>query len=204
MECQFSNKKEQINEELTINKDNMEESENNKRENNLEMINKMGSEITSCCPNKIVFLNDLANYAYAKYTKFNTFCTFKSIDDIFYLVYSTRNKSIIFYNLINDKKINEIKNAHGEYITNFRYYLDISNKRNLITSISLEDNNIKLWNINNLECLLNIEHANEDGGLLSACFLNDNNNIYIVTSNENYQDVEPVKIFDLNGNLIKK
>ena len=45
------------------------------------------------------------------------------------------------------------------------------------------------------------------GRLFSACFLNDNNNqIYILTSNCNDQPInyEPIKIYDLNGNKIKE
>jgi hypothetical protein len=46
------------------------------------------------------------------------------------------------------------------------------------------------------------------GRLYSACFLNDNNNnqIYILTSNGNDQSInyEPIKIYDLNGKKIKE
>ena len=50
MECQSAQKKEQINQELTKNRDNMEESENNKKENNLELIKKIDSKINSHNP----------------------------------------------------------------------------------------------------------------------------------------------------------
>ena len=48
---------------------------------------------------------------------------FKSINtfDILYLIYTNENKSILFFDLINNKKIIEIKNAHNKFITNFRY-----------------------------------------------------------------------------------
>ena len=101
--------------------------------------------------NKIELLNNIINEPYIKYIKVNSFISFKSIYDILYLIYSTKKNAIIFYNLINNKKINEIKNAHQESITNFRHYLDSYNKRDLIISISLVDNNIKLWNIKNSE-----------------------------------------------------
>ena len=114
----------------------------------------------------------------------NTFCVFKSIDDILYLVYSNRN-SIISYNLIDRTKINEIKNVNdkNKYITNFRHYLDINNKRDLLISISAWSNSIKVWNVNTWECLNNIKNINKRGYLYSATFLYDNNNIYIITSN---------------------
>ena len=45
------------------------------------------------------------------------------------------------------KKINEIKNAHNRNITSYNYILDNINKRDLVLSVSENDNNIKLWNI---------------------------------------------------------
>ena len=160
-------------------------------------------EYTNTSRKRFKFINDIAKDSYTHYIKWNTFCYFKSIDDIYYLIYSNINRSILFYNLIDNKKISEIKKAHLNQITNFRHHFDIKNERDLIISISLDDNNIKLWNVNNLLCLLNIENVNKEGGLLSACFLNDNNNIYIVTSNQNSFGIEPIKVFDLNGKIIK-
>ena len=93
---------------------------------------------------------------------------------IFYIIYTNENRSIISYDLINNKKINEIKNAHSELITNLRHYSDKINKRDLIISISSKNNNIKLWNINTFECLLNLENINNNGLLFSACFFNNN------------------------------
>ena len=103
--------------------------------------------------------------------------------------------------MIDNKKIVEIKNSHKQSITNFRHCLDNYNKRDLIISISGEDNNLKLWNVNNYDCLLNIENESNKLRLYSACFLNDNNQIYIVTGNLNN---EPIEIFDLNGKIVKK
>ncbi len=62
-----------------------------------------------------------------------------------------------------------------------------------------------MWNIYNFECLLNIEKINKKRELYSACFLNINNNIYIITSNYNwYCKTEPIKVFDFQGNKIKE
>ena len=133
----------------------------------------------------------------------NTFCLFNSIDNIIYLIYSNNNCSIISYNLIDNKKINVIKKAHDSNISNFRHYYDKNNKRDLILSISSKENNIKLWNINNWECLLNILKIYAYGEVFSACFLNENNNIYIITS-DGSSNFFPIKVFDLNGNKIKE
>ena len=69
---------------------------------------------------------------------------------------------------MNNKKKCEIKNAHKQYITNFRHYLDNINKNDLIISISAQDNNIKLWSLNNYDCLLNIQNIHKDRYLYSA------------------------------------
>ena len=152
---------------------------------------------------QLEFLSNLVENSYVKFKKRNSFCAFNSIYDTFYLIYLTENNSIIFYDIIDNKEIIKIKNAHECFITNIRHYADNNNRRDLIITISLENNNIKLWNVNNFECLLNLKNIYQDGRLFSACFLNDNNNqIYIIASNNKI--FEPIKVFDLKGELIKK
>ena len=115
-------------------------------------------------------------------------------------------KSIICYNLnnlYNIIKIIEIKNAHEEDIRNFRHYFDEHNKRDLILSISAENSNLKVWNIYNFECLINIKKIYGNGELYSSCFINHNNKIYILTSNFSYNN-NRIKIFDLNGKKIEE
>ena len=146
---------------------------------------------------------NLVNDSFAIYWFNNTFTIFKSINNILYLIYSNNKNSIISFNLISYNKINEIKNAHFMKITSFRHYFDINYKRDLIISISADDNIIKLWNVNNFELLFNLERINNQGYIFSGCFLNDNNNIYIVSSNYNNPGMgELIKIFDLYGNKI--
>ena len=156
-------------------------------------------------PIDMEFLENITKDSFPDACLDNIFCIFKSINDIYYIIYTNKNRSIISLNLVNNDKINEIKNAHEETIRNFRYYLDKINKRDLIISISCKDNNIKLWNINNMECLLNIKNINKEGALFSACFLYDNNGYYILSSNCNFNgESERIKIFDLKGNIIKE
>ena len=154
-------------------------------------------------PKNIQFSNIIIE-SYTNEALDNTFLLFESVNKILYLVFSNLDNSIISFNLIDNKKIIEIKNSnYWSYITNFRHYLDIKNKRDLIISISYE-NNLKLWNVNNWENLLNISYINRLGYLYSSCFLNDNNQIYIVTSNYYLDDdSEYIKIFDLEGHQIK-
>ena len=72
-------------------------------------------------------------------------------------------------------------------------------------SISGNDNNIKIWNTKNWECILNLTNINKSGYLESACFFQSNNNIYIITSNYNYNNnPEPIKVYNFNGEKIKE
>ena len=88
----------------------------------------------------------LINNSMAFFILDNTFVVFKSVNGILCLIYSNDFRSIISYNLIDNKIINVIKNAHEEYIVNFRYYSDKNNKRDLILSID-GCNDIKIWDI---------------------------------------------------------
>lgn len=138
----------------------------------------------------------------------NTFAIFKSVNKIIILIYGNKEKSIISYNLISKQKINEIKNAHQSYISNIRHHLDIVNKRDLFLTISSSDYNIKVWNLNNYECLLNLNNVYSKNYLYSACFLTYNNQNYIITSDcSNFiysSESDPIQIFDLNGNKINE
>ena len=134
----------------------------------------------------------------------NTFIIFKSINGIFYLTYSKIN-SIINYDILNYKIISEIKNAHNSKITNFRYCSDSINKRDLVLSISKDDNILKLWNVTNFECILNINNVNTKGVLNSGCFLKDSKMIKILSTNFNSDgNPEPIKLFDLSGKKISE
>ena len=149
----------------------------------------------------IKFIQDLAENSYSKLWNDNTFIVFKSYNNIIYVLYSNENQSIIILDLVNNQIINEIKNAHnGSYITHFRHYFDNLNKRDLVISLSKDNNTLKLWNINNCECLLNIK-INEVRFLNSACFLNDNNEIFILACSHKFYENKKnfIKIFDLNG-----
>ena len=155
----------------------------------------------------IKLLNNLVIDTYDNLFLNDTFLLFKSINNIFILIYTNLYRSILSYDIIDNKKINEIKNAHLKYITNFRHYLDNINKRDLFLSISSYNNNLKMWDIRNFECLLEIKDIYEKGSLYSACFLNDNNDNFIVTSNGQLsygKNEELIKVFDFEGKKIKE
>jgi len=180
-----------------ISKNYMENNDVNSN-NNIAKFNNVNNPIN------IELIKELTIDSYTDYALDNTFLVFTSIDSIFYLIYANSKRSIISFNLSDNKKINEIKKAHNRDITNFRHFLDKINKRDLIISISLSDNNLKLWNISNYDCLLNIENVNKTGRLFSACLFSSNNNNYILTSNAYGNNLESIKVFDFNGNKIKE
>ena len=156
-------------------------------------------------PKMIQFNKYLTKDAYSGYVYDNSFSIFESINKVLFLIYGNENNSIVCQNLINNQKINEIKNAHNNIITNIRHYLDKINKRDLLLSICAKDNNMKIWNINNWECLLKLDNIYRKGKVSSASLLNNNNENYIITCNYTIfnNNSEPIKIFDIKGNQIK-
>ena len=178
-----------------------------KDKNNDSLNNSIKKRINQIDPKDIKEFHNLTKDAQSFFSFNNTFCVFYSVDNILYLIYSNK-KSIISYNIIDNKKLSEIKNASKEnFITNFRHHFDIKNKRDLLLSITAWGSTFKIWNINNWECICHIEKVYSHGYLYSACFLNDDNGIYIITSNydkDYYNDYsEPIKIYDLEGSNIK-
>ena len=154
---------------------------------------------------RFIEFNSSLGHPYTEHGLNNTFIVFTSLESITALIYANINLSIISYNLNDNKRIIEIKKAHKTEISNFRHYLDKNNKRDLIISISAEDNNLKLWNYNNFECLINLDKIYSDGFLNSACFLSNKTQIYILTGNSNYQiNKNKIKVYNINGKAIKE
>jgi WD40 repeat protein len=193
--------------DIFINELNRLKNEINFLKNENKILSKEISKLKNCNsinPENIEKLAEIKNHSYTSMDLDNTFTVFRTINDILYLIYSTESKSIICYDLENQKIINKVKKSHNEYITNFKYYFDNINKRDLLMSISKEDNNIRVWNVNNWECLCNLKNINKTGLLYSACLLNDKQN-YIITSNYSIElNSEPIKVFDFRGNKIKE
>ena len=99
----------------------------------------------------------------------------------------------------------ELKNKSAEWITNIKHYCDLQNKRDIIMTIYELDNMIKLWNVQKWECFQNIKNINSQGIIHSGNFLFENNQIFIITSNNNLKGKsQPIKVFDLKGNKIKE
>ena len=133
----------------------------------------------------------------------NIFTIFTSFNENLYLVYSTKKKSIISYNLNKFQIITEIKNAHSKFITNLKHYFDKNKNRDLIMSISADNRNIKIWDHKDLNCVLNIQNIYSKGIINSSCFIFYENNIYIGASNNFWPKADFIKIIDLKGKIVK-
>ena len=155
-------------------------------------------------PSDIRLLKSLSNDSYGDILIDNSFCVFKSIYDIIYLIYGNKFGSIISYNLNNNEIIGEIKKAHNKMISNFRHFLDKINNKDLILTISSYENNLKLWDITNFNCLLDLKNINNSGYLYSACLFNYNNQNLIITSNFNYANPESIKVYDFKGKIVQE
>ena len=173
-----------------------------------EEIRKKEKKLKKLNPLHFEFISNLSK-SEMNFRVDNTFEVFNSILDCMCLVYSFKLKdkynSIATYNIIDCRTMCVLKNAHREDITNFRHYLDKRNKRDLILSVSATDNNVRMWDINNLEYIITINNINRHGFTKSACILNYNNDLYIVTSNYSHSEIqEPIRLYNMEGYKIKE
>ena len=175
--------------------------ENNKLKKEIDILKSYHNN-----PKKLDYLSKITKDSYSLFDLDNIFTVFQSINNILYLIYANQYKTIICYDLKKQSTIAKLKKCHNEHITNINHYLDKKNKMDLIMSISSAENRLKIWNVNDWNCILDISHIyNNNNYLFSACFLNENNKNYIITSNCNWLgDSGPVKIFDFNQKIIKE
>ena len=149
-------------------------------------------------------MEDITKDSFAPSLLDNTFCLFKSIEDKIYLIYSTANRELIFYN-INKKKIEErIQKAHERPITNIRHHS--STKNDYILTISATNRTIKLWNFETHTEILKF-NLYKKGFIYSACFLNNIYKKYIITSNfigyGNSDNDRNIEVYDFKSQKIK-
>ena len=178
----------------------------NKMENNEKSLSFNDSNFSNIHYAQSI-VNDIRDESLNKFSisisriEVNLFETFKSIDNIYFLVYVNKDNSLVFYNLNDNEKVCLFKKAHKEEIRYIKYYLDIINKRDLLLSSSYIENNIKIWNIQNYECILNL---NVENSLYSANFLYENNQINIISYNYDYHSYHKLNIFNLDGTQIEQ
>ena len=107
-----------------------EEKEFNKGKNNENDIEKKEQKSDKeSNPQSIELFSDLIENSFSIFPLDNSFIVFKSIDNIIFIIYSTENKSIICYNLNDQKETIEIRNYHSDYIINFRHQMEKVKKR---------------------------------------------------------------------------
>ena len=88
-------------------------------------------------PSIIQYLTQLTDDSYSHWGIDNIFTTFTSLNNISYLVYSTEEYSIHFYNLNEQKLVKAIENVHiEEQVTNFSHFVDKIKKRDNNVNIS--------------------------------------------------------------------
>lgn len=153
---------------------------------------------------QFTFLKKIVNVSFKKYDDLKISCLiFKSIDDLNLIIYS-QNNLIVCHNINTNQNVNIILNAHDKEITFLNNFSEKKNKINLVLSISSEDNNLKVWDISNFQCLYNFRNINSKGWINCGCFLNDNDQIYVLSTNSLgfSQNPEPIKVFDLKGKNI--
>lgn len=155
-------------------------------------------------PLKINLYADLTDDSYSHWGIDNTFTCFKTLDNKSYLAYSTEDFSILCYNLDESKMVKELKNPHRDnYITNFRHFVDKIHEKDILLTLSADNKNLKIWDIETWECLTDITNIYKNGYLYSACCLTEDNKNYIATCNS-AQNSEPIFIFDFHGIKIKE
>ena len=154
--------------------------------------------------NNIITESSIISKLYLTENNNNIMVLFNSIDDILYAIYS-RGISIILFNINDNKKSLEIKVYNRTIL--FNYYFDKINKRDLLATV--DSLNIKLWNINNFECLHNIKISEDlfvqekyNRRIQTLFFINNKNHIYINIAFAHYN--LPMHVYDLDGNEIKK
>ena len=127
-------------------------------------------------------------------------CFFISKKNEYVLAYidsNSNNKSIVFYDINNDKEIKRINNAHEKNIHIIKYYS--FNLYDIILTSS-DNNDVKLWNYNESLNILTINKIFDSNyWVYSSVLLFDNNSFYVICVGER----EYIKIYNSSGNFYK-
>ena len=174
---------------------------NNKNNTNTNPEDTQNQNTIEIPPDQYMTSIDIVKRNFCMYDLDNSFAVFTAKNGQLYLIYPLL-KSFICYDLIDEEIVTTIKNAHEFYVLNFRYIYDSFSNRDLVQTISGEDNNLKLWNIENWECLVNI-NANSYGIMFSSCFLYDVLSQQNLLVSSNCTGTNYIQIFDFKGKKIK-
>ena len=148
-------------------------------------------------PKSFQLLYDFTINSTTSSNKYDVLCVFKSANNILYLVYPNKN-IIIFYNLIDKKKVSEIRNAHDYEIIHISHLYDEKKNLDLLMSAS---NDVKIWNLDNKECINNIRIFN--GQSIYCSFLKHITGIYLLVGVSYYQK-NYIDAYYYNKGLAKK
>ena len=150
---------------------------------------------------KIKYINKIISNCGCGHSYVNdVICFFISQENEYVLGYidaNSGNKSIIFYDVNNNKEIKKINNAHNNTIYSIKYY-DYS-LYDIILSTSY-NNDLKIWNYNKCSNILTISNIfNDSNYVYSACIIFDENISHILcVGDQNY-----IKIYDATGKFYK-
>ncbi len=123
-----------------------------------------------------------------------------TFNDMYYIICTNLKYEIIFIDIIDNKIVLKIKNAHTYQIIHIAHYSDEINKRDLFASYCY-NGSLKLWNINTFECIAVIDLLSSFGDklLISLFFMNFKNQLYIVAPYNFDVNFEKVVLYDLKG-----
>ena len=107
-------------------------------------------------------------------------------------------KNIIIYDIVLNKNINIIRNAHSNYIYQIKHYYQSMSKKHILFTSS-KDKSVKMWDISNIN-ITNILIINYSFDLYRApfCLMFKNENYFILGGESN----EKKKIWNQKGELI--
>ena len=171
------------------------------KENNKEKSNGKEKEDENS-PLKFTLINNIVGKPAVKYLGDNNFAVFETLNGDILVVYGTINNSMNIFDVEKNRIIKSIREAHKSQISNFRHIRDNIIKRDLLLTVSDGIKNIKVWEIPNGNCILNLVKIYDDGYIFSACFLIDEicNISYVIAINYDYF---PMKIYDLEGKNVR-
>ena len=115
-----------------------------------------------------------------------------------YIDSNSENKSILFYDINNNKEIKKINKAHNQGIHSIKYYE--YSLYDIILSASYNDD-LKIWNYNECSNILTISNIFNDlnYGVYSSCIIFDENISHVFCVGQyNY-----IKVYDAKGNIYK-
>ena len=170
---------------------------------NKEEDNKNNINIVNFNPQNLQFVKKITDSCgYGNTYVYDCLCFFISKKNEYVLAfidYNSNNKSIIFYDINNDKEIKKINNAHENGIHSIKYYN--YNLYDIIVTTSYNDD-IKIWNYNETINTLTINkvfNESNGNGVYSSSLLFDNNSFYILCIGQK----DYIKIYNSSGNLYK-